>query len=172
MHDAQMVELPKNEELADYIRAYIGPNAHRYEKFIQAQTNENPPKYKAGWCWGAFFLFIGWPMFRKQWKLAAIMFGINIAARLLGSIVPLAFVVLSFAAVTAMAIFGKNHYVRNAKHNVKLILQENPNHEDAMEQIRKRGGVSWFWGFIGAAPMIAAAIIITITFITFGTPIE
>jgi len=160
MSNEQPNGLPHGEELAEYIRIYIGPNAKHYERLINSQTNANPSRWKAGWCWGGLFLTFGWPMFRKQWGLALLLFGYTVIAKvvvdqmpldLLVEIMPVT-IILYYAPAFAVAIWGKSYYVNKAKYNVKRILLDGDDRDIAIARIQAKGGVSWVGGIIGSLP--------------------
>ncbi|MGG7211085.1 DUF2628 domain-containing protein [Clostridium baratii] len=141
---------------ADFI-AFVGEKNTEYylDKFERYQSNQN----FASWNWAAFFLGMFWILYRKLYKLAGILFGINLLSVFLigGSSI------LNLVIMIGCGTYGNLIYVKDSIQKIENIkrFSSNISHMDLNNRLIHNGGVS-FVGPIILLLLITPLIIITV----------
>lgn len=167
----QAARLGETEDayLREYLKAYIGPNADKYQKAVDSVLAEPQQKLdtrRIGWIWGAFLAPLSWLMYRKLWVFAASIFAINLFDMFVLTEIHPDFQGFGVAISTMVAIIGKAHYVARAKKKIGTIASAAPSHEVALEEIHRIGGVSRLGAWIGAIPNILVVLLLIIVIVS------
>ncbi|WP_338587196.1 DUF2628 domain-containing protein [Clostridium baratii] len=140
----------------DFI-TFVGEKNTEYylDKFYRYQSNQN----FASWNWAAFFLGMFWILYRKLYKLAGILFGINLLSVFLigGSSI------LNLVIMIGCGTYGNLIYVKDSIQKIENIkrFSSNISHMDLNNRLIHNGGVS-FVGPIILLLLITPLIIITV----------
>lgn len=139
----------------DFI-TFVGEKNTEYylDKFYRYQSNQN----FASWNWAAFFLGMFWILYRKLYKFAGILFGINLLSVFLmgGS------TILNLVIMIGCGTYGNLVYVKDSLRKIENIkrFSSNINHIDLNNRLIHNGGVN----LVG--PIILSLLIIPIILIT------
>lgn len=150
---------------ADFI-AFVGEKNTEYylDKFERYQSNQN----FASWNWAAFFLGMFWILYRKLYKLAGILFGINLLSVFLigGSSI------LNLVIMIGCGTYGNLIYVKDSIQKIENIkrFSSNISHMDLNNRLIHNGGVS-FVGPIILLLLITPLIITVIIYLGLMTSI-
>lgn len=136
---------------------FVGPKNTEYymDKFEKYEMNQS----FASWNWAAFFLNIYWMLYRKMYKVAAIVVAIKIVAFfVLGPFAP----IVSFAIAIGIGVYGNLFYIKDCINKISNIkrFSSNINEADYNNRLMINGGTNL------AAPLIIIGILVFIIFIT------
>lgn len=140
----------------DFI-TFVGEKNTEYylDKFERYQSNQN----FASWNWAAFFLGMFWILYRKLYKFAGILFGINLLSVFLigGSSI------LNLVIMIGCGTYGNLIYVKDSIQKIENIkrFSSNISNMDLNNRLIHNGGVS-FVGPIILLLLITPLIIITV----------
>ena len=149
----------------DFI-TFVGEKNTEYylDKFERYQSNQN----FASWNWAAFFLGMFWILYRKLYKLAGILFGINLLSVFLigGSSI------FNLVIMIGCGTYGNLIYVKDSIQKIENIKRffSNISHMDLNNRLIHNGGVS-FVGPIILLLLITPLIIIVIIYLGLMTSI-
>lgn len=140
----------------DFI-TFVGEKNTEYylDKFERYQSNQN----FASWNWAAFFLGMFWILYRKLYKLAGILFAINLLSVFLigGSSI------INLVIMIGCGTYGNLIYVKDSIQKIENIkrFSSSISHMDLNNRLIHNGGVS-FVGPIILLLLITPLIIITV----------
>ena len=153
-------------ESEDELRAFIGPNWEYYlPHFAEADPGSGPQKL--GWNWAAFFLNLGWLLYRRMfayfWAATGILLVLSFLAGFLALLVmgvdanPPGWIdrLVNIAVACFVGAFGNWLYYR---HVLKKLGQVRETGADRPGAIARAGGVSWLWPIVS----IVVGIVITV----------
>ncbi|GAA0070341.1 hypothetical protein UT300003_18640 [Clostridium sardiniense] len=107
---------------SDEFVSFIGVKNTEYylEKLEMYRDNE---KFSS-WNWAAFFLMVYWLLYRKMYKIAAILFAINLGVSFfLGSFAPITFLIIRIG----VGVYANKIYIKDSLTKIKNIKRYSKN---------------------------------------------
>lgn len=142
---------------------FVGPKNTEYymDKFQKYEVNQS----FASWNWAAFFLTIYWLLYRKMYKVAAIVFATNLAMTFILSIFA---PIVSLAIMIGLGVYGNLLYTKDSIKKITNIkrFSSNLSESEYSNRLMFNGGTSLTAIFIFAGITI---VIILIVVIILGT---
>lgn len=142
-----------NDVSWDELAAFIGPNAHRFQKTWENYSALLNGEKRAlfSWCWPGFLFGFAWFFYRKQWLAGGVLLVIPIILAMLSS----STAGMSGMAV-AMGVVGKTIYLMTANQRIHKLREQRLSPTDYQRALKKEGGVSVLGGIIGGTIVLLA----------------
>jgi len=139
----------------DDLAQFVGPNADKYLGLYDRQKQGK--RQGVSWCWGAFFVPLGWLLYRRMTLVAACVLGVAVLLAVL-------FPKFTGGGWVIIPMQCKQWYLLYAQRKIAKINARATSEEERIRLLQKAGGVSIAGAVIGTvitvAPLVALVLAI------------
>lgn len=143
-------------EMSEDVKAYIGPNTHKFLKtWNKIMNGDNWP---LSWCWPVFLVGMPWFFYRKMYIEGAVVF---LTPILIAMILPSLSGSGQLVFGMMLATSAKTYYLQRARKKIETISQTAASESERLERLQRAGGVSVAGAVVGGclfASLLAIAI--------------